>query len=118
MSNQVISGVDWTQVNERLKHHWGLLTDHDLEQAEGNIRKLVGIVQEKTGRDKDEVERFVYTTVDEATSTMQQMASKLADSFQGAGDAVRQRPLGSVSTAFGAGIIAGMAIGCVLVRSR
>ncbi|GLB48576.1 CsbD family protein [Neptunitalea lumnitzerae] len=47
----------WNQVKGDLKKKYASLTDDDLKAAEGEYDKLVGILQEKTGKGKEEVEK-------------------------------------------------------------
>ncbi|GGE41094.1 CsbD family protein [Marinicauda pacifica] len=49
----------WKQVTGEAKRHWGKLTDDDLKTIEGDRDKLVGKVQERYGKDKDEAEKEV-----------------------------------------------------------
>jgi uncharacterized protein YjbJ (UPF0337 family) len=41
------------------KRQWGKLTDDDLRTIEGDRDKLVGAIQEKYGRSKEDAEREV-----------------------------------------------------------
>jgi uncharacterized protein YjbJ (UPF0337 family) len=43
----------WTQLRGSLREKWGKLTDDDLELAAGNKDKLVGLLQERYGLEKD-----------------------------------------------------------------
>jgi uncharacterized protein YjbJ (UPF0337 family) len=49
----------WKQMQGDAKRQWGKLTDDDLTRIEGDRDKLVGIVQERYGRSKEEAEREV-----------------------------------------------------------
>lgn len=35
---------------------WGKVTDDDLQQVEGNYERLIGLIQEKTGEAREEIE--------------------------------------------------------------
>ncbi len=52
----------WMQVKGAVKAQWGKLTDDDLDQVNGNLERLVGLVQERYGyareRAAKEVEAF------------------------------------------------------------
>ncbi len=49
----------WKQLKGDAKIKWGELTDDDLDKVEGNRDKLVGSIQERYGRTKEEAEREV-----------------------------------------------------------
>jgi uncharacterized protein YjbJ (UPF0337 family) len=52
----------WLQVKGAVKAQWGKLTNDDLDEIDGNLERLVGIVQERYGyareRAAKEVEDF------------------------------------------------------------
>ncbi len=50
---------NWNQVKGKLKQSYGNLTDDDLAYQEGKEDELLGKIQEKTGKTKDEIERFI-----------------------------------------------------------
>jgi len=58
MNNQTLKG-DWNQLKGNVKQKWADLTDDDLTHIEGSRDKLVGRLQERSGRAKEEVEREV-----------------------------------------------------------
>ena len=124
----------WNVVKGRLREHWGELTENDLQQAKGSAEHLVGVVQEKTGAARGEVERFLDGIFDEQrrqqlgdaahhySEAAQQAAGEAAaymrDQYQRAAEAsedyaarlsqtVRSRPTESLAIAFGLGIAAG-----------
>ena len=43
----------WAQIKGSLREKWGKLTDDDLELVAGNRDKLVGVLQERYGMQKD-----------------------------------------------------------------
>ena len=51
MDTNILKGK-WHQVKGAVKVRWGKLTDDDLTQVEGQAEKLVGIVQERYGYDR------------------------------------------------------------------
>ena len=125
----------WNEVKGRLKEHWGELTDDDLQQAEGSTDQLVGVVQQKTGAARSEVERFIDSILDnsnlseQAAETARQyaesaqtvaadaaayarenykrLAAQSGDYGQKVTETVRSRPAESLAIAFGVGIAAG-----------
>ena len=50
----------WDQLRGRIKEAWGVLTDDDLERAEGKIDRLVGVIKEKTGESGDAIKAKIH----------------------------------------------------------
>jgi uncharacterized protein YjbJ (UPF0337 family) len=46
------------QLTGEIKRKWGQLTDDDLRQAQGSMEKLVGKIQERSGDQREEIERW------------------------------------------------------------
>ena len=54
MANLKLKGT-WNQVKGKLKSKYGQLTDDDLTYVEGKEDELLGKLQEKTGKTKDQL---------------------------------------------------------------
>jgi len=52
--NMNIEG-NWNQVKGKLKQRYGNLTDDDLTFVEGKFDEMLGRIEEKTGKKKDEL---------------------------------------------------------------
>lgn len=50
---------NWNKIKGKLKQQYGELTDDDLKYSEGKEDELVGRIQDKTGKTKDEVRRML-----------------------------------------------------------
>ena len=50
---------NWNQVKGALKKEYGDLTDDDLAYAEGQEDELVGRLQEKLGKTKEDIKNFI-----------------------------------------------------------
>lgn len=50
---------NWNQIKGKLKQEYGDLTDDDLMYAEGQSDELLGRIQKKTGKTKEEVQKFI-----------------------------------------------------------
>ena len=48
---------NWNIAKGKLKQKWANLTDNDLEYVEGKEDELLGRIQKRTGRTRDEVEK-------------------------------------------------------------
>jgi uncharacterized protein YjbJ (UPF0337 family) len=49
----------WKQMRGDVKQWWGDLTNDDVDRIEGDRDKLIGLIQERYGRSKQEAEREV-----------------------------------------------------------
>ncbi|WP_159522687.1 CsbD family protein [Sunxiuqinia indica] len=50
---------NWNTIKGSLKQKYGELTDDDLTYAEGQEDELIGRIQKKTGKSKQEVKDFI-----------------------------------------------------------
>ncbi len=49
----------WLQIKGAVKAQWGKLTNDDLDEIDGNLERLVGIVQERYGYARERAEKEV-----------------------------------------------------------
>ena len=53
-----VSG-SWKQFRGKVQQQWGKLTNDDLDEIDGNVERLVGIVQERYGYAREQAEKDV-----------------------------------------------------------
>jgi uncharacterized protein YjbJ (UPF0337 family) len=58
MNPDIIHGR-WRQLKGNVRKQWGKLTDDDVARIEGSREKLVGVIQERYGKAREEAEREV-----------------------------------------------------------
>lgn len=58
MNNLELKGR-WNEMKGKLKQHYANLTDDDLKYEEGKEDELIGKIQKKTGRTKEEIADFI-----------------------------------------------------------
>jgi uncharacterized protein YjbJ (UPF0337 family) len=58
MTNLRLKG-EWNEVKGKIKQAYGELTDDDLIYVEGQHDELLGRLQKKLGKTKEEVRRFI-----------------------------------------------------------
>ena len=49
----------WNQIKGDIKRKWGQITDDDLLQAEGDMDKVIGKIQERTGEQRDAIRHWI-----------------------------------------------------------
>ena len=55
---------NWNELKGRAKQEWGDLTDDDLLYVEGKEDELLGRIQNRTGKTKDEVKSWFDKELD------------------------------------------------------
>lgn len=50
---------NWNQFKGKLREKWGNITDDELDRVRGQREQLVGYLQEKSGQEKDAINRDV-----------------------------------------------------------
>jgi len=55
--NQDILKGQWQQMRGKIRKQWGKLTDDDLDMIQGNQEILIGKLQERYGRKREEIEK-------------------------------------------------------------
>jgi uncharacterized protein YjbJ (UPF0337 family) len=58
MNKDILKG-NWKQLKGEVQKQWGKLTDDEVEQAEGDVTKLAGLLQEHYGKTKEEAHREI-----------------------------------------------------------
>jgi uncharacterized protein YjbJ (UPF0337 family) len=58
MNWKIVEGK-WKQLKGDVRSQWGKLTDDDVDVIAGKRDRLVGVLQERYGRRKDEVEKEI-----------------------------------------------------------
>lgn len=49
----------WNQLKGKVQEEWGELTNDDLDRIQGRRDQLIGVLQERYGRSRSELEREV-----------------------------------------------------------
>jgi uncharacterized protein YjbJ (UPF0337 family) len=135
ISRQELEGK-WKQIKGQIREQWSQLTDDDLQKVKGDTEQLVGVIQQKTGQTRREVEQCLERFLSDGQSVVQQASttarqyvdaanSKIQEGYRqveeqvesglsDARDTVRSRPVESVMAAFGAGIVSGVVLALML----
>lgn len=58
MSNWKLKG-NWNEIKGKLKQEYGTLTDNDLAYQEGKEDELLGNLQKKLGKTKDQLKSYI-----------------------------------------------------------
>jgi uncharacterized protein YjbJ (UPF0337 family) len=136
--NQQILEGNWNEIKGKLRKRWGQLTDKDLPVAQGNAEEIVGVIQQKTGETREQVEKALeevfsgtasaVSNITEKAGAYAQQAAKSVQSvgrqaveqvrqgYSQAESMVRDRPAESLVICFAAGLVTGAILTLALCR--
>jgi uncharacterized protein YjbJ (UPF0337 family) len=136
MTNAQVLEGHWNEIKGKIETHWGQIVGDALEQFHGDINQLAGLIQRKTGENRQQIERYLEEltaalgataagSVESARNYTQRMSGVVQDSarraveqtragYRQAGRFVRRRPGESLVTSFVAGVITGIVIALAL----
>ena len=139
MNQQTLEG-NWNDIKGKIRSHWGQLSDDDLSHVHGEMDKLVGTIQRKTGEGREAIEKYLNELSGSAASTfgqatenvrqysnraseaVQQTAKQAADqaraTYVEAERFVRDRPRESLAICFGVGLVTGVLISMMMSSRR
>jgi len=145
MINQQVLQGNWNELKGRIRSKWGQLTNDDLQQFDGNVDRLVGVIQRKTGEAREAIERYlndltansssavgqaadavrdyahqaserIQDGTEWAAGSMRQGYDSLRDQYEEAEEMVRRRPSEAAAVCFGAGVLTGLVLALLLHR--
>lgn len=138
INEQVLEG-GWKQVKGKIHQRWGQISDDELEESRGNVEQLVGLILQKTGETRQQVEEYleqvaanggsgvarvteaVRSSAEQAAGAAQQAMERVSDSarvgYIETERMVRERPWESLAVCFGTGLITGVVVG-LMMRSK
>lgn len=139
MVNQQTLQGNWNEIKGKLKKKWGALTNDDIQSFDGNVDRLIGLIQRKTGEARSQVEQFLdeltaegssafsdvaenvreyaHQAVDKVQETTRQAADSVRQGYEEAETLVRQRPTEAVAVCFGIGVFLGLVFGLAVRRN-
>lgn len=82
MFNEEVVKGKWKEIKGEIKTQWGKMTDNELDQASGNLNSIAGLIQQRYGTKKEEIQaklhniasRFVQTAKDVKTEIKKKQA--------------------------------------------
>jgi uncharacterized protein YjbJ (UPF0337 family) len=136
MATQLELRGNWNEIVGGLKRRWGQLTDDELSSAEGNLERLIGTVQRKTGETRSAIEKYLGEVLDEANASgfaqqakeyadqtreqiqhaATQAAKSVQEGYQEAKEVAKSHPLETALAAFGVGMVGGLVVGWMIRR--
>lgn len=131
---------DWNRVAGNVKEKYGEINNDELRQVEGNADQLTGLIQQKTGQAREQIEAYVDalfrgegSVTQRATELVQeyaestrravqegyqQVSQRARRGYEQSTEMVADRPMESIIAALGVGLITGIAIGMSIASRR
>ena len=80
---------NWKTIVGAVKEKFGQITGDELTGLEGNLDKLIGLIQRKSGQSREWVEAFLSDSAGATKSVVQQVGDKTAQYAHQAAEVVR-----------------------------
>lgn len=139
IAQERVSG-NWNRIVGAVKKNFGQITNDDLTRVEGDVDQLVGLIQNKTGRSREQIEQFLDNCCESAEGIYHDISERMYEYSDAAGEAFREnydrladaagrsydqtvrtisrRPMESLAVAVGAGVLFGLVVGMSLTGRR
>lgn len=88
INSQTLTG-NWNDIKGKLRKKWGELTNDDLQVFNGNVDQLIGMIQQKTGEVRGNVERFLEDVTSNGAAGISQAAETVKNYAAGAATQAR-----------------------------
>lgn len=147
MINQQVLQGNWNELKGKIRSKWGQLTNDDMQNIDGNVDRLMGLIQRKTGEGRDSIEHYlneltasgssavgqateavrdyahqaserIHEGTQRAAESMRQGYDSLREQYEEAEEMVRRRPSEAAAVCFGVGVLTGLVAALLLHRSR
>jgi len=77
MINEEILKGKWNEIKGEIRTQWGKMTDDELEKSKGNLTSITGIIQQRYGSKKEEVEKNLEKIVSRFSQKSEQIKNDL-----------------------------------------
>ncbi len=76
MNEETIKGK-WNEIKGEIKTQWGKMTDDELDKTLGNVASISGLVQQRYGAKKEEVQAKIEGIVAKFSEKTEKIKNKL-----------------------------------------
>ena len=98
---------NWNSVRHAVEARWPILGGEELEEARGSAGHFVGLIQQRTGEDRQTVEHYLDSILSPYGSLVRRTIT-----------VIEQSPVRASMAALGIGFLVGLVIESTLDRSR
>jgi uncharacterized protein YjbJ (UPF0337 family) len=86
MNDQTLKGK-WKEIKGEIQRAWGKISGDELEETQGNMKAIAGIIQQKYGSEKDDIHSRLSDIVNRVDSGEDEQRSRVAK----ASEQIKQR---------------------------
>jgi len=138
MVNQQTLQGNWNEIKGKLRTKWGQLTNDEVNVFDGNVDRLVGMIQRKTGEARESVEKYLEEVggsgasgiaqaaeavrgyakqaTEQVQETTHQATEAVRHGYQQAENTVRKNPTESIAVCFATGVGVGVLLTLAMRR--
>jgi len=138
MVNQQTLQGNWNEIKGKLRTKWGQLTNDEVDVFDGNVDRLVGMIQRKTGEARGSVEKYLEEVsasgasgiaqaaetvrgyakqaTEQVQETTHQATEAVRHGYQQAEGTVRKNPAESIAVCFATGVGVGVLLTLAMRR--
>lgn len=77
MLNTDILKGKWKEIKGEIRTHWGKLTDDEIEQTTGNLTTISGIIEQRYGEKKEEIQKKLNSIYGKFAAETESIKEKL-----------------------------------------
>lgn len=89
MNEQMIKGK-WKEIKGEIQKTWGKITGDEIEQTQGNMKSISGLIQQKYGMAKDEASQKLDDLVGRFGSQAEETKETLAEKANRKSEEIKQ----------------------------
>ncbi len=78
MNEDIIKGK-WKEIKGEIKTLWGKVTDNELDKTTGKLESIVGIIQQRYGSNKEEIQNKLHSIISKFSETTDKAKNSIKD---------------------------------------
>jgi uncharacterized protein YjbJ (UPF0337 family) len=78
MNNDIIKGK-WNEIKGEIRTQWGKMTEDELETSSGNMTSIAGLIQQRYGAKKEEVQEKLNGILEKFSQKTDKIKENLKD---------------------------------------
>ncbi len=79
MINEEMIKGKWKEIRGEIKTQWGKLTDDELDKTSGNLESIAGIIQQRYGSKKEEIQAKLNGIVSKFSEKTEEVKKSVKD---------------------------------------